>query len=640
MRPAFRLILALAIAVVATAGTRAQEASGTNVFTFAPAPAPGDLNEIPRADINKKLDARASLNLRPNTSTELYLWVLNPTADKDEYTVEMKTKNGALVSRAKLTIPGNTWARVRLPKPAPPAVSATPPVAAPAAPAGAAPPVAPELPPPGTALPISGGESRLVFRLLDKAGEPMKDGAGKVYVKDFPVSILAPTDYVETPVTRVTPGKGNLGVTMTVTQKPFPYPGTASVQLLFPPQPAMKDSFIRDGIYRRTFAFDTKNAEFNKENPAPTVSLGGEIENAGDKLRVYVGVDGIDRAFAYTLNPLGKTPDTQVIPERLPAVRISRVAVSAVTQPVGRYPVLVEVDNPGADDSLELRVRPLGKGADLTETVKLDSIRDVHIWLDPAGPKDGGLLFTTRSRDWVKPLDLSSVRGKVEVFGVLRTPAGEVPSDQSLLLTVDATPPERITFLPIDPKLVKGKPLSLAATVNDPDTDVTKATFFLCKQLDDGKIPADAVKAVGTQALKNPKVWEADLKVPDDFRGVGLVGVVFTNQVGLVNDPPLVQRVEIVDAKPPTGKIEGKVVFGENPQPGVFISLRDADGKEKSATKSLEKGVFKFEGIPVGSYRLVALKKDSSTGAAATTTVVVDADKPAKPTLTLEKIRQ
>jgi len=75
-------------------------------------------------------------------------------------------------------------------------------------------------------------------------------------------------------------------------------------------------------------------------------------------------------------------------------VRVARVAVPAVTQPVGRYPVLIEVDNPGADDTLELRIRPLGKGRrpDRNRQAQLHPRRAGVA--RPRGPKDGGLLFT------------------------------------------------------------------------------------------------------------------------------------------------------------------------------------------------------------------------------------------------------
>ena len=146
-------------------------------------------------------------------------------------------------------------------------------------------------------------------------------------------------------------------------------------------------------------------------------------------------------------------------------MRVSRVvAQDASPRPSRGYPVLVEVDNPGDNDSLELRLRPVGGAAELTEIVKLDSVRDNRIWLDPAGPTDGGLLFTTRSRDWIKPLDLSHLQGNVEVYGVLRRKERrDVESDKSLILTVDGTPPEPITFLRIAKTLEKGKPLSLKA---------------------------------------------------------------------------------------------------------------------------------------------------------------------------------
>ena len=122
-----------------------------------------------------------------------------------------------------------------------------------------------------------------------------------------------------------------------------------------------------------------------------------------------------------------------------------------------------------------------------------------------------------------------------------------------------------------------------------------------------------------------------------------MVGVVFANQAGLVNDPPVVQRIEIVDAKL-TGTISGKVTYGERLQPGVGVSLFDADNKLKAATTTSDKGVFTFEKVPLASYKVVAIKKDSSTGAAGITAVQVDAEhtpkKPAIANITLNKIRQ
>jgi hypothetical protein len=644
MRSAFRLILAAAIAVVVGSASRAQDKfSRTTVFTFAPAPTDPALTEIAEGKIYDVIGAQAELSLRPNATQELYLWVLNPkegdpAKDREEFTVEMEAARGGPVARTKVVIPAKTWVRVRLPKPPaptppPPPPGATPAAAAPAAPAAKA----PEPPPPGTELSLTGGRSLITFRLLDSNGKAVIDtaGNGKPYGNEFRVSLRPLSDYINAPDLTITPTERDVRLTATVKQKPFAYPGSVPVQLIFPPQAALSAAQLREGFYRRTLIIDTG------KDPNNSVTVSGRIENPGKRFRVYVGIDGIDRAFGYDLNLLGTTKDTQIIQDINPAVRVSRVIPKTVTAPVAGYPVRVEVDNPGDNDTLELRLHPLGGGPELTEIVKLDSVRDNRIWLDTAGPTDGGLLFTTRSRDWIKPLDLSHLQGKVEVYGVLRRKgATDVESDRSLVLTVDGTAPEPITFLRIAKTLEKGKPLALRASVNDVDTPVTKATFFLFRAFDEGKIPADAIKEIGTQSAANPRIWSASMKVPPDFRGEALVAAVFANEAGIVSDPPLVQRIEIVDPLPPTGTIEGKVVFGERAQPGVSVSLRDAEGKEKAATTTDEKGRFTFVRTPIGTYRLIAIKRDSSTGAAGTAPVVVEADKTTPVTLVLEKIRQ
>jgi hypothetical protein len=641
MRQAFQLILATGAIFAATVGSQAQDEananfSKTNVFTFAPIPS--KLTRIPRDDIDKVLNASGTPTLRPNTATELYLWVLNPTEDEKKVIVELKGAKGSITSVAKATIPGKMWVPVKLPKAAPPASAAT--VTTPPTPAAVAPPVpAPVEPaPPGAELIPEGGETKLVLRLLlDEKGTEFKDDDGKAYGREVPISLLSPLDYIDIPDRTVTPGKSITKVKMTVAQKPtFPYPGVATIQLLFPPQEALIGAFIRDGFFRR-------NLTFAPGDPPPAVTLTGSVENPGENVRAYVGVDGIDRAFAYILNPLGKTANTQLIRQDKPAVRIALAPGAmgkTVTQPVGTFPVLIEVDNTAAKDSLELRLRPAGADKEITDTIKIGPTRDVRIWLDTAGPTDGGLLFTSRSRDWIKPLDLAQLRGKVEVFAVLRTQAGEVLSQPPLRLTVDATPPELIGFLPMPTKVEKGKPLTVGASAFDPETDVVKATFFLFKQLDDGKIPADAIKAVGMQSEKDPKVWLGDLKVPAEFRGEGLVGVVFTNQAGLTNETPKVQRIEIVDARPPSGTIEGTVAYGGRPQPGAAVSLRDADGKEKAAAVTDEKGKFKFEKVPVGNYHVFSNKKNSSSGTAGSSPVQVEDGKATKTTIDLSMIRR
>jgi hypothetical protein len=225
-----------------------------------------------------------------------------------------------------------------------------------------------------------------------------------------------------------------------------------------------------------------------------------------------------------------------------------------------------------------------------------------------------------------------------------------VPPTVPLRLIVDGTPPEKIAFLPMpNPlKVQKGKPLTLTARVEDPESAVVKATFFVAKDLDEGKMPADAIKAVGRKEVTVlpfgwvEERWTADLKIPDDFRGPGVVGVTFTNGVGVTNALPEVQRIEIVDAppKPPLGSIEGKVEYGGRLQPGVAITLVDENGKNKGGTTTDDKGTFKIKDVPPGHYTVMAAKKDSSTGASGSAPVTVEAgDKPAKVAVELSKNR-
>ena len=84
--------------------------------------------------------------------------------------------------------------------------------------------------------------------------------------------------------------------------------------------------------------------------------------------------------------------------------------------------------------------------------------------------------------------------------------------------------------------------------------------------------------------------------------------------------------------------------YGDRLQPGVGVALWDGEGKQKASTTTNEKGAFAFANVPAGSYKVVAIRKDSSTGSAGIAAVQVDAthtpDNPVKVNLTLNKIRQ
>src|SRR5262249_37699894 len=154
------------------------------------------------------------------------------------------------------------------------------------------------------------------------------------------------------------------------------------------------------------------------------------------------------------------------------------------------------------------------------------------------------------------------------------------------------------------------------------------------KPLDDGKLPPDAILADGTPVADKPGLWEALIPLPPEKRGEAIIGVVFVNEVGLATTKT--QRVELIDAPPPAGAIDGVVLIGERPQPGVVVSLR-ADGKEKVTATTNDKGMFKFENVPVGNYTVVSARPDSSYGFAGATPVQVELERRSKVVVAMTK---
>jgi hypothetical protein len=133
-----------------------------------------------------------------------------------------------------------------------------------------------------------------------------------------------------------------------------------------------------------------------------------------------------------------------------------------------------------------------------------------------------------------------------------------------------------------------------------------------------------------------PGVWEGFVPLPPEKRGEAIVGVVFTNAVGL--STTATQRIELVDAPPPLGHIDGIVKTAELPGAGANVSLLDGEGKLKGAAIADAKGKFKFDNLPPGVYKVSSKKSTSSYPLAATEDVQVEANKRSKTTLSMKKV--
>ena len=612
------------------AATAADDFSDTPVFTFTAKSGP-ELVSDPDAELSK---ASGTLTLRPNNSNEFFLYAFNPEKAKKSYIVDVKGGPGSgLNGTAKVTIPAKKWLRIRVPKPAPAPAPAIVPAAAtaPAAPA--------EKLPPGSELASGSNSFSFTVSLLNDDGTPATDTDGKAYGRKVDVIVQKPDDYVAAPVGTISLEDRISQVLITVTGKPD-FTGKANLTLAFPPQASLKDAILREGIYKRTLVRDADATD------APKATLSGSVENAVDKLRIDLGIDGFNRAFIYEPALAGDTNAAKLIRVQKPAVRVlpaKGYETTAESQPVAAFPVIVEADNDPSGSTLELWIRKAGDGNDLdkNEIVKLGGARDERVWVDVAGPVDAGFLISSSSKDWLKPLDIRNFRGKCEVVAVLKNKqlqGGKVES-APFNLTIDANIPERLEFVKFPDKHLKGTPLPVTVTGVDLDTRIEKVFFYLGKPGDDGKFSPETLKFDGAEVLDKKKLptgaYTVLLPLPADKRGRMFISAVLVDAVGLTVTKT--QTIELVDAPPPTGAINGTISIGERRQPGIKVLLLNGEGKEKANALTNEYGRYKFEKVPVGDYVVFAEKPDSSYGSEAKLAVAVKADATAKPAMELKK---
>ena len=596
------------LAAGASAPAQAPKFSEDAVFTFTPDAGTKDVVD----GLGDIANNNSNISLRPNGGGEFHLYVKNPVRAQKAYTVEITTDpKSALNARAKVTIPGDKWKRVRfakLPPPLPePAAPAVAPVAAPLPAAAPAPKV--ELPA-GLELMQAKEGFRFVLRLLDDAGDPVLGSDKEELGRVCSVALLKPSAYlsITKPSLIVLKDKDTNRVEAAQILVPAAAvagkaSGEAILQLNFPATLNAPTLLLREGVYRRAISLDDA-ATVNK-----SVTLLGNVQKMGDALRAEISIDGISRAFIYTSATKGevKNQDWQQFDTQL--VRILRptgLGTKAVTRPTSAFPIKIEADNAPDNSSLELQIRQAGVLDDdvKPEIIPLQGSRQERVWIELEGKLDKGFAIANRSSDWIVPLDLGERRGRVEVIALLRGSDGkQLATSGAYGISVDATAPENVKFLKLPAQHIKGTPLPVSTALQDSDTRVVKAVFFLGELQEDGKLP-EGPKVMGVQQTdaktKLATVeWIGLMPLPPEKRGEITIGVAVTDEVGNVTTET--QKVELVDPPLPGGTIAGKVVRGERPQPGLAVTLLDAELKPKGETKTDDAGKFKFEKVPPGA---------------------------------------
>jgi hypothetical protein len=360
---------------------------------------------------------------------------------------------------------------------------------------------------------------------------------------------------------------------------------------------------------------------------------------------IYLTVDGYPRAFTYASDfPISKTAAR---PTALLG-NLVRLVHPAVAKPGPKYPVTVEVDNSQTGSECVLGMYGLLKELDGMkkveelegQAVKFAGDRQKTILHDVAGPK-GTLLLQGKVADWAPVLDTTDVFGKrwlalqmlkgnevVEVQNTKEVRKGDLDKKEPQIieevLLYEGRP--TVSTLDVDLKqpyqLVIGAPLPVKAEIKD-KSGVTRAVFFTGKLPPDGKIPPTAVQAEGmpsaTTKREEPVTFRALLPIPTEKRATVLVSVQVTNNVNQTAIKTI--EVQLIDPKgagaaEPKFKgatIKGKVVEGAQAVPGVPVSLSDEKGAIKAVTRTDEKGMYRFERVPVGAYAVNAVRSASRT---------------------------
>jgi hypothetical protein len=326
-------------------------------------------------------------------------------------------------------------------------------------------------------------------------------------------------------------------------------------------------------------------------------------------------VDGYQHAYIFETEFSGT--EGQVNPR--PVGESFRIIAPRYAPAGDKVPVRIEADNcPNPDDDLELALgieRDDGRLEKKSVTI-LHGCRDKKVRFSPAGP-NGSLLFQVTVSDWITDVDTAGLLGErlLRVRPAKQADAATAKEGRTLI-TLDSTPPEEVAFVLAPLTGVLGAKVTVQAHGIDPESAVSDVFFFLGKPPADGKLPPTLDVVRGVLAAEGKDVWTANIVLPSDKKGPAVIGVLFTNHAGL--SAGAVTTVTVLDPRDPAapplpGRIEGKVLEGDRPQPKLDVILKDDKGTPKLKTKTNEKGAFAFEGVPAGNYSVATAKGASVT---------------------------
>lgn len=322
---------------------------------------------------------------------------------------------------------------------------------------------------------------------------------------------------------------------------------------------------------------------------------------------VELTVDGVERAFVFRTTFARRGEPTTPRLDDHPAVRLRASASAYAGAP---YEVTTAIDNapPGARLELNLgRQTPGGFQTDLKRDLRAekDTIR-----FNPRGVGDS-IRFEASVGDPSVPFDVRRIRGRRELRARLLNAENVKEAEDTLTVLFDDSPPASVKLVDVPKYALKGAPLEIRAVGAVPAAGIKKVAVFIGRPVD-GKLPPNAVLTDARPLDVSRTSWGVKLPVPDDKKGPLDVSVQFVSGVGLSSfDTATVEVVDTIPIEP--GQLQGKVVEGPRPQPGLDLIVTDSKGAEKARAKTDNSGRFAFPSLPPGPYRIICLKPTPPT---------------------------
>lgn len=379
----------------------------------------------------------------------------------------------------------------------------------------------------------------------------------------------------------------------------------------------------KKGAFKQVIVGAKSLAEVHAENlifVAPTLREG----------HAYLTVDGFERAFIYPVRLTGSGDMSEVaLGKKIGA----KIVVPRYAVPAAKFPVRLELDGPlDAEYRVELGLDRAGTREQFNQRVQFNGLREqkARIGIAPTGD----LLCQTEVRDWQVEFDTTGVFGNIwfrlEVFkkdrftGKFEERELSIPpfvAAHRAPLRVDAdlkrayarviqdrTPPEDVEFVDLPRAWSLGKPMPLFVKTRergDHQAPIEKLLLLRGKAPQDGKINPDFILGSGVFDEER-SLWQVTMPPQEKIELLEFSAILTTGTGVSASRSATISIVDPTAGGKGIAKVTGKLTYGPNPVPNASVSLLDEKGVVKGSVKSTPKGEYAFDKVPPGNYVVYA----------------------------------